>query len=107
MDAKDNEGEVLLEVNEIFRLQKIDRKYYAISQEGQFVVNKTIQELEKALDPQLFVRVNRSTIINLNYLKNYAFWENEKYIVRLKDGSEFVMSRNRYNKIKEQLSLKK
>ncbi|OJJ21432.1 hypothetical protein BKI52_12845 [marine bacterium AO1-C] len=107
LDAKDHEGEVLLEVNEIFRFQKIERKYYAINQEGQFVVNKTIQELEESLDPELFVRINRSVIINLNYLKNYAFWENEKYIVRLKDNSEFVMSRNRYNKIKTQLSLKK
>ena len=107
LDAKDTEGEVLLEVNEIFRLQKIERKYYAINQEGQFVVKKTIQELEESLDPELFVRINRSVIINLNYLKNYAFWENEKYIVRLKDGSEFVMSRHRYNKIKERLSLKK
>lgn len=106
IDAKDAEGEALLELNQVVRFQKIERKYYAIHQEGQYVISKNIQELEAMLDPEQFIRINRSVIINLGFLKNYAFWENEKYIVRLKDNSEFVMSRNRYHKIKQQLSLK-
>lgn len=58
----------------------------------------------KKLAPNAFVQINRSVIINLRELLNYSFWENDKYIVRMKDSDkEFVMSRLRLKKIKDKL----
>ncbi|MBX2966344.1 MAG: LytTR family transcriptional regulator [Cyclobacteriaceae bacterium] len=47
-----------------------------------------------------FFRVNRGVIINLNYLKNYSYWENNKYILRLNNGKEFTSSRERIKNLK-------
>lgn len=42
------------------------------------------------------------TLVNLEFVQNYSFWENDKYVLRMNDEnkSEFVMSRERLQKIK-------
>ena len=58
--------------------------------------------LEKELD-QNFISINRSTLINLAYFKDYSFWENEKYIIRMTDGQEFNSTRERLKLLKVRL----
>lgn len=103
--AKDDWGEVPVNTGSIMWVAKEDRKYYAYTVKGKFRTKETLSELESSLDPSKFVRVNRAVLVNIDYIQNYSFWENEKYILRLKDKdqTEFVMSRERLNKIKSQL----
>ncbi len=103
--AKDDWGEVPVNMGSIMWFAKEDRKYFAHTLKGKLRTKETLSELESSLDPSKFVRVNRAVLVNLDYIQNYSFWENEKYILRLKDKdqTEFVMSRERLNKIKSQL----
>ncbi len=103
--AKDDWGEVPVNMGSIMWFAKEDRKYFAHTIKGKLRTKETLSELESSLDPSKFVRVNRAVLVNLDYIQNYSFWENEKYILRLKDKdqTEFVMSRERLNKIKSQL----
>lgn len=103
--AKDDWGEVPVNMGSIMWFAKEDRKYFAHTIKGKLRTKETLSELESSLDPSKFVRVNRAVLVNIDYIQNYSFWENEKYILRLKDKdqTEFVMSRERLNKIKSQL----
>ncbi|MCE7993965.1 MAG: LytTR family transcriptional regulator [Roseivirga sp.] len=103
--AKDDWGEVPVNMGSVIWFAKEDRKYFAHTIKGKLRTKETLSELESSLDPSKFVRVNRATLVNIDYIQNYSFWENEKYILRLKDKdqTEFVMSRERLNKIKSQL----
>lgn len=103
--AKDDWGEVPINVGSVMWFAKEDRKYFAHTLKGKLRTKETLGELESSLDPSKFVRVNRAVLVNIDYIQNYSFWENEKYILRLKDKdqTEFVMSRERLNKIKSQL----
>ena len=103
----DDWGEVPLNTDSVIWFEKEERKYYAHALTGKFKTRETISELESSLDPSKFVRINRSVIVNVSYILNYSFWENEKYVLRLKDkaNTEFTMSRERLNKIKAQLKL--
>ncbi|WP_408629610.1 LytTR family DNA-binding domain-containing protein [Aquimarina algiphila] len=65
-------------------------------------MNKNLSTLEKELDKN-FIKVNRSTIINLVFFREYSFWENEKYILRMKDGEEFSVTRERLKSIKARI----
>ncbi len=105
--AIDDWGEVPLQVSSVIWFEKADRKYFANTLKGRLRTRETISELESSLDPSKFVRINRSVIVNVNYILNYSFWENEKYVLRLrdKDQTEFTMSRERLNKVKAQLKL--
>lgn len=105
--AQDDWGEVPLKVVNALWFEKKDRKYFAQTLKGKLRTRETISELESSLDPDKFVRINRSVIVNVRSILNYSFWENEKYILRLNDEkkTEFIMSRDRLKKIKSQLQL--
>lgn len=51
--------------------------------------------------PQAFIRVNRSCIINKNFI-DYLNSENKK--VTMKDGTEFQISRRRWNDVSENVA---
>ena len=102
--AQDEFGELFLEVSQIIWIQRSDRKTFAKTSSKEYLLRENISELEEKLDAYRFVRVNRGVIVNLSYLLNYSFWENDKYVVRIKGYSkEFIMSRQRLNKVKDRL----
>ncbi|WP_421764275.1 LytTR family DNA-binding domain-containing protein [Ekhidna sp.] len=103
--ASDEFGEVFLDVERIRWAVRADRKTFAITESEKYRLKENISQLEEMLNPEQFLRINRSTIVNLEWVLNYSFWENDKYILRMKDDdqTEFVMSRDRLNKIKARL----
>ncbi|MEM9648554.1 MAG: LytTR family DNA-binding domain-containing protein [Bacteroidota bacterium] len=90
-------------VGSIKWVEKIGKKYYLFTEEGKFKVDKNLQELETLLPGSNFRRINRSAIINMHEIANFSFWENEKYVLTLKNGKEFVMTRKRLNVLKNDL----
>lgn len=102
--ATDDFGELFLDTVKIQWIERENRKTFAITDSDKYRLKENITELEEKLNPEAFIRINRSTIVNLEYVLNYSFWENDKYILRMKGSNkEFVMSRDRLNKIKIQL----
>ncbi len=104
--ASDEIGEVFLEVDQLLWIERSERKTFAHTSDGKYRLKENISQLESKLDPHKFVRINRATIIHLADLLNYSFWENDKYIVRLKStDKEFLMSRDRLKKVKDLLKI--
>jgi two-component system, LytTR family, response regulator len=107
LDAWFEQGETILSVQDILYFEVEQKNYFAYTLGRTYNIRKTLAELEAELNPHQFFRVNRSVILNLNFLKNYSYWENDKYIVRLADEkTEFVMQRVRVKELKERLSLR-
>ena len=93
-------GKVLVSIKEIKYLKRENRINYVFTAKDQLRTSKNLKEMASTLEDFDFIQINRSVIINLAYLDNYSFWENEKYIIRLVDGEEFVASRARINQMK-------
>ncbi|HSB10096.1 MAG TPA: LytTR family DNA-binding domain-containing protein [Blastocatellia bacterium] len=58
------------------------------------LLRQTMNELEAALNPEQFVRIHRSTIVNLDRVKELHPHFNE-HLVILRDGTELKLSRTR------------
>jgi two-component system, LytTR family, response regulator len=58
-----------------------------------YTLRETLNALESKLDPKSFVRVHRSTIVNLDRIKELQPWSHNDYLVILKNGKEIRMSR--------------
>ena len=58
------------------------------------VLKMSISALEQELDPQRFVRIHRSTIVNMDRVRQIQPWRNRRtYQVTLHDGTCLVLSR--------------
>ncbi len=103
--AADDFGEVFLAIDQIRWVVREERRTFAITASERYRLKDSISQLEEKLDSEQFVRVNRSTIVNVDFVQNYSFWENDKYVLRMNDEkqTEFVMSRDRLNKVKQKL----
>lgn len=101
IEVTTNEGKSMLDINLVYYIEKVGRAYFAFDGTGkEYRLNRHLNDLESQLAKHAFFRVNRSALINIKYLKNYSFWENDKYVVRMNDGKEFTASRERIKTLK-------
>ena len=64
------------------------------------ILRKTMKELEQDLDPKLFIRSHRSTIVNKNYIEKFCSQLNGEYYLVLTNGKELKVSRSYKDKVK-------
>lgn len=55
-------------------------------------IRETMDNLEKNLDPQIFIRIHRSTIINVNFIREVQTWFQNEHRVVMKNGREFTLT---------------
>jgi two-component system, LytTR family, response regulator len=63
------------------------------------ILRGTMKELEEVLDPKLFQRVHRSTIVNLSLVKSLRAHMNGEYFLTLQGGHELKLSRTYRDKV--------
>ena len=68
------------------------------------ILRGTMKELEEILDPRLFQRVHRSTIVNLRLVRSLRAHMNGEYFLTLEGGHELKLSRTYRDKVEYFLS---
>ncbi|HKR60604.1 MAG TPA: LytTR family DNA-binding domain-containing protein [Pyrinomonadaceae bacterium] len=63
------------------------------------LVRGTMNRLEARLDPQTFLRIHRSIIVNLSRVKELQSLFRGEYVVKLRDGTELTSSRSYRDKL--------
>jgi two-component system LytT family response regulator len=57
------------------------------------LLRETMDKMESQLDPRNFIRVHRSTIVNINQVKELHVWSRGEYRVITHSGKAFTLSR--------------
>jgi two-component system LytT family response regulator len=57
------------------------------------MLRETISNIESKLNPKMFIRIHRSTIVNLHQIKELQVWARGEYRVVMKNGQAFTLSR--------------
>ena len=85
---------VSIGTNDILQITTAD-VYIAIqTSEKKFLHHETLKSMQSRLDPQKFLRIHRSTIINLDAVVSYKSRLNGDYDVLLMNQQETRLSRN-------------
>jgi two-component system LytT family response regulator len=84
----------LLSVNDIEWIEADD--YYARVHLGQdsFLIRESLSHLQQRLDSRQFLRIHRSSIINVRYIKELQSWFHGEYLVIMKNGAKLHISRS-------------
>jgi two-component system LytT family response regulator len=79
--------------------------FAAVAAGGNYIVDRTIAELEKELNPAKFVRIHRATLLNLDYVEEINSWFGGRLVVKIKDGrrTQLTVARDRVRDLKEKL----
>ena len=93
----------VLNVAEIMYLEA-DSNYtiFHLSGLNKIVSARTMGDFEKILEPPMFFRIHKSTIINMNFLKAYSSYQGD--FAELTDGTRLSISRRKMNEFLEALS---
>jgi two-component system, LytTR family, response regulator len=81
--------------------------YVALSSEGKkHLKQQTISSLERVLDPDRFLRIHRSYIVNLEKVTKIEPYSKDNYVVVLANGAQLPVSRSGYARLRAQLDQK-
>jgi DNA-binding LytR/AlgR family response regulator len=88
---------VLLDHADVVWIGVSDELVFAHTKDDRYLINMTMAELEERLDPGVFFRIHRSSIVNLNHVVEIVPWFGGKYKVAVDDAdrTELVLSRAR------------
>ncbi len=84
-----------------------DKLTFAATPSRDYCVEGSIVDLESKLDPAKFVRIHRSTLVNLEHIAELYNWFGGKVLLRLNDAkkTELTVARDRAKEIRERLGL--
>jgi two-component system, LytTR family, response regulator len=78
--------------------------YVSLHSQGKsYLKEQTISSLEAALDPERFVRIHRSVIVNLERVQKIEPYAKDSRVAVLSDGSQLPVSRAGYERLRSLL----
>lgn len=96
------EGLILLDVNEILRLESDGNYTHFITSKTKHIVSKSLKEYEELLSDNNFLRIHQSHLINLNCAKKYI--RGEGGFVVMNDGTSIPVSARKKHEVLEKLA---
>ncbi len=93
----------VLPIAEIIRIEAQDDYVEFITASKKHLKKETMNFLETRLPENMFVRVHRSHIINVNYIQKIEKYGKESHVIVLNDGSKVNVSKSRIGELKQQL----
>jgi len=93
----------VISTDDIYYLEAQDDYVMIYSSEGRFLKQQTMKYFDTHLDPDKFIRIHRSYIVNVRAIERIEPYEKTNYILILHDGNKVPVSRNGMQVLKEKL----
>lgn len=103
--VKDRHKIHIITVDQIRYIESLDDYVMIYTHDGRHMKQKTMKYFETNLDPNNFIRIHRSYIVQVDNIAEIQQYEKESYIVILKDKdkTKLKVSKSGYKKIKDVL----
>jgi len=94
-----------LDLDRVTHFYAEDKLTFAVSEGKSYCVDHTIAEMENTLNPRNFIRIHRSTLVNLAWIEEVALLPGGALNIRLKDGkgTDLTVARDRARQFKMRL----
>lgn len=91
---------------DIVYIEGFSKEVYLNTQTCQYLCHYKLYELEQLLDKYIFIRINRSIIVNINYIEYMLPELNSRYTLYMQNGIMLVLTRSYLKKFKERLEIR-
>ena len=103
--VKDGSRIHLVKTDELIYIQACGDYVMLITPTGEYLKEQTMKYFETHLSPDTFVRVHRSTIVNVTQISRVELFGKETYQLLLKNGVKLRVSLSGYRLLKERLGI--
>lgn len=103
--VKDQSEIQIIPAEHIKYIEAYDDYVKIYTQNNKHLKNTTMKFLEKSLNPQLFIRIHRSYILNINQLTKIEPYKKNNHVAILKKGEKIPISRSGYARLKSKLGI--
>ncbi len=78
----------MIAIDEVVLLEAADKYVNVVTATGEALIRESLRELVPRLDPERFVQIHRSTVVNLDFVEAAHRAENGKMTLKLRGRSE-------------------
>ena len=103
--VKDGSRIHIIKAEELLYIRACGDYATLITPSGEYIKEQTMKYLEAHLPAETFVRIHRSTIVNVLQISRVELFGKETYQVLLKNGVKLRVSLNGYRLLKERLGI--
>lgn len=96
---KGKSGYSFIHVEEVLWIEAYADYIKIHSKDKIYLKKVSLAETESKLNPQQFIRIHRSTIVNISFIKEMKPYTNGEYIICLTNGEKLKLSRSYKDKI--------
>jgi two-component system LytT family response regulator len=86
-------------VEDILYLEAQDDYVSICTVDRSFLKKDTLAHLERLLDNRQYIRIHRSYLLNINYLKKIEPYSKDSRVAILKNNKTLPVSRSGYNRV--------
>lgn len=101
--AKNGSNVQIIPTDSIVYLESADDYIFIHCEKGKILKQVRMKYYEEHLNPETFIRVHRSYMVNLEMVDKIELYSKDNYHLILKSGATIPASRNGYKKLKEYL----
>ncbi len=96
----DKKEHLRLSISKVTFIEAFGKDIEVHTDEGVFLSQERMYQLEALLDPTEFVRVSKSVIVSKKHIKKIRPALSQKFILTLSDGTRVDVTRSYYNEFK-------
>lgn len=101
--CKKDEEECSVSVGDIYYIESVDKKTFVYCEKEVYMCSLRLYEIEKMVEKAGFVRVSKSTILNIERLKGVKTLVNSRLEAILSNGERVCVTRKYLKDIREAL----
>ena len=103
LTGKQDEEWAPIPIEQISHIESLQKRTWFYADDEQYKTNVTLKELQLKL-PEFFLRIHRSYIINIYFIKSISKDLASNFVVELKNGSELPVSQSYINDLRKILA---
>lgn len=92
--VKTRENVYFVDAADIEFIESAGDYVYLHADNKKHLIRDSLASLANKLDSRIFIRIHRSSIVNINHIENMRSADHGDYFILMKDGSKLKLSRN-------------
>ncbi len=104
LPVKDGSKIHILQLQDIVYIEAQDDYIQIKTETAKFLKKQTMKAIEERLPPEQFIRIHRSYLVNVKYIKEIELFEKETYRVKLINGQSLEVSKSGYQNLSKILA---